>query len=102
MPALPYPSGEGQFETGAYQNLGHYSDPAMDRMIDESVKKPGLDGLFAYESYFSQQLPVIFFATSLPIVLERDRLHGIADFVNPAGMYAPDQLYCTAGAGAEK
>lgn len=98
MPALPYPSGEGQFFSGAGQNFGGYSDATMDKLIDASVNKPGLDGLFAYENYVSAQLPVIFFAGAKPVVVVNDRLHGMAQFVDPAGQFAPDQLTCSAGA----
>ena len=91
-----YPSGEAQFETGAFQNMGAFSDPKMDKLIDESVNKPGLDGLFAYETYASAQQPVIFGPRERPVILVSDRLHGIPDFLDPNTMMAPDQLYCTA------
>lgn len=97
MPALPYPSGEGQFATGAGQNFGGYSDAVMDRLIAANVNSPGLDKLFAYEEYVGAQLPVIFFAGAKPVVVVRDRLHGMGDFVDPAGQFAPDQLRCSGG-----
>jgi len=90
-----YPSGEAQFETGAYQNEGGYSDKKMDQLIDASVNQPGLDALFAYEDYNSAQQPVIFLPRDTIPVLVNDRLHGIYDFVNPAGAYSPEQLWCS-------
>ena len=90
-----YPSGEGQFETGASQNQSGYSDKTMDRLINESVDKPGLQGLFDYETYTSAQQPVIYEPRERAVLLVNDRLHGMANFIDPAGMYAPDQLYCT-------
>jgi peptide/nickel transport system substrate-binding protein len=90
-----YPTGEDFFTTGGYDNSGGYSDPTMDKLIAESTDKPGLDGLFAYENYASAQQPVIFFATSSIAVLVRNRIHGMADFINPAFSYSPEQLYCT-------
>jgi hypothetical protein len=30
------------------------------------------------------------------VIIARNRLHGLNEFIDPAGMYAPDQLYCSA------
>ncbi len=91
-----YPSGEDSFSTGGYNNSGGYSDPTMDKLIAESTDKPGLDGLFAYENYASAQQPILFIAAYGVPVLVRDRIHGLEDFVDPAGNFSPEQLYCTA------
>jgi peptide/nickel transport system substrate-binding protein len=91
-----YPSGEGQYETGAFQNQGGYSDPEMDRLINENVNEPGIQHLYDYETYVSEQQPVIFTPRERPVILVSNRLHGMTDFINPVGMYAPYQLYCTA------
>jgi peptide/nickel transport system substrate-binding protein len=92
-----YPSGEAQYETGAYQNMGGYSDPEMDRLINANVNSAGQDKLFAYETYASAQQPVIWEPREWPVVLVRDRLHGMANFLDPVGMFAPDQLTCSGG-----
>jgi peptide/nickel transport system substrate-binding protein len=96
MNLSPYPSGEGLFRTGAFQNNGQYSDRAMDALIDASVNKPGLSGLYAYEDYASAQQPVVFVGGQKITVLVRDRIHGVKEFLDPVGQYAPEQLYCTA------
>ena len=93
-----YPTGEELFATNSFQNSGGYSDPTMDRLIDESTDMPGLNGLFAYEDYASAQQPVIFFEREQISVLVRAHLHGMRNFVDGVGQYYPDQLYCTAGA----
>jgi peptide/nickel transport system substrate-binding protein len=92
-----YPSGELALATGSFQNFGGYSDPKMDALINDSVNKPGLQGLFDYETYASAQQPDIFFARNLPVIITNNRLHGIREFVDPVGQYAPEQLYCTPG-----
>jgi peptide/nickel transport system substrate-binding protein len=92
-----YPTGEELFATNSFQNSGGYSDPTMDRLIDESTNMPGLNGLFAYEDYASTQQPVIFFEREQISVLVRGRIHGMRNFVDGLGQYYPDQLYCTAG-----
>jgi peptide/nickel transport system substrate-binding protein len=95
-PAQNYPSGETDYATGAFQNLAGYSDPKMDALINASVNTPGRQNLFDYETYLSTQQPVIFFATGLPVILASNRLHGLRDFVDPVGQFAPEQLTCTA------
>ncbi len=95
MNLSPYPSGEGLFRTGAFQNNGAYSDRKMDALIDASVDTPGLGGLYAYEDYASAQQPVVFVGGQKITVLVRDRLHGVKEFLDPVGQYAPEQLYCT-------
>jgi peptide/nickel transport system substrate-binding protein len=95
-----FPSGESMFASTGYYNQGGYSNVKMDALIDDSVRKPGLDGLFAFEDYASAQQPVIFFETDGIAILARDRIHGVADFVDPAGWFSPDQLYCTGPAAS--
>ena len=95
MNLSPYPSGEGLFRTGAFQNNGEYSNKAMDALIDASVNDPGLGGLYAYEDYASAQQPVVFVGGQKITVLVRDRVHGVKEFLDPVGQYAPEQLYCT-------
>ena len=94
--APDYPSGEGSFETGAFQNMGGYSDPKLDKLINENISKPGNDALFAYETYVSAQQPVIYTPRERAVLLVNNRIHGMGDFIDPVGDYAPDQLYCTA------
>jgi len=96
-----YPSGEGAFATGAFQNAGGYSDRKMDQLINDSVNKPGLEALFDYENYTSAQQPVIFLPRERLPVLENNRIHGIEDFVDTAGNYSPEQLCCTPERTAE-
>ena len=91
-----FPSGEEVFGTNAAQNAGGYSDPEMDRLIQQSTEAPGLSALYAYENYASAQQPVIFQERQQASVLSRETIHGIKTFVDAAGNYYPDQLYCTA------
>jgi peptide/nickel transport system substrate-binding protein len=98
--AQPYPTGEGEFATGAYENSGGYSNPEMDRLISASIAQPGIEPLYDYETFASVQQPVIFTPRERPVILVSDRLHGMRDFINPAAMFSPDKLYCTVPAEA--
>jgi peptide/nickel transport system substrate-binding protein len=94
--AVPsYPSGEGEFETGAGQNMEGYSDPKMDALINTNINTPGIQHLYDYETYISEQQPVIWGPRERAVILVNNRLHGIRDFIDPIGQYAPDQLWCT-------
>jgi peptide/nickel transport system substrate-binding protein len=93
-----YPSGEDEFETGSYGDDGGYSDKKMDALIDASVDTPGLAGLYAWEDYTAAQVPVLFLPVDDNILLVRDRLRGLNDFISPLGALSPDQLYCRTGA----
>ncbi len=97
-PVASYPTGENDFLTGSAQNFGGYSDPKMDALIAASIGKPGIQALYDYGEYASAQQAFIYFPTAVPAVLVSDRLHGMADFVDPAGQFSPEQLYCTAAA----
>ena len=62
-----YPSGEQLLATGAGFNLGNYSDPTMDRLINATTSVPlgqAQSTLNAYENYAAQQLPYIYTPTS--------------------------------------
>jgi peptide/nickel transport system substrate-binding protein len=90
-----FPSGDSQYLSGNGNNFEGYSDPQMDRRIEESINRPGLAGLHDYERYASFQQPSIFSVELTPVYLVRDRLHGVNDFIDPAGQLSPDQLTCT-------
>jgi peptide/nickel transport system substrate-binding protein len=93
-----YPSGEGNFNTGGYYNDNGYSNPKMDSYITASTDTPGLSGLYAYQDYSAEQQPVIFLPEEKYSILTRTGLNGIDKFLSPIGLWAPDELTCTAGA----
>ncbi len=93
--AVAYPTGEDLFKTGSFENSGGYSDPTMDKLIDESTNKPGLQGLYDYETYASAQQPVILQETASIALLVNSRIKGAADFIDPLYNYYPENLSCT-------
>lgn len=92
-----YPSGEELFSAGAALNNNGYANPKMDALIKQSTDQPGLGGLFAYQDFASEEQPVIFLPNERYSVLVRKGLHGVQDFLNPLGAWAPEKLYCTPG-----
>jgi peptide/nickel transport system substrate-binding protein len=93
-----YPSGEELFSTGGALNNNGYASAKMDAYIKQSTDQPGLTGLFAYQDFASEEQPVIFLPNERYSVLVRKGLHGVQDFLNPLGAWAPEKLYCDGGA----
>jgi peptide/nickel transport system substrate-binding protein len=91
-----FPSGEDLFATGGYLNNNGYASVQMDSLITRSTAQPGLAGLFAYEDFASAQQPVIFLPNEEYSILVRNGLHGVEDFTNTFGAWAPEKLYCAA------
>jgi peptide/nickel transport system substrate-binding protein len=96
MTLSPYPSGEELFAHGAFFNNNGYASAQMDQLIAQSTTAPGLSGLYAYQDYAAAQQPVIFLPAPQYSVLVRDGLHGVEDFINPLGLWAPEKLTCGA------
>jgi peptide/nickel transport system substrate-binding protein len=92
----PYPSGEEDFVASGFEDFNKYSNPEMDRLVAESTDDQGLAGLDAYQDFAAAQQPVIFLANPVYSVLVRKGLHGVEDFTNTFGYWAPEKLYCTA------
>jgi peptide/nickel transport system substrate-binding protein len=90
-----YPSGEENFLVSGFDDFGHYSNPEMDRLVAESTDDQGLAGLDAFQDFASAQQPVIFLANPVYSILVRKGLHGVEDFTNTFGYWAPEKLYCT-------
>jgi peptide/nickel transport system substrate-binding protein len=66
-----YPSGEGIFNTGGGLNVGSYSNPTLDKYINESTVASTLSAFDQYENLVVQQavwlwtaIPDNIFATS--------------------------------------
>jgi len=92
--AVGYPSGEDLFKPGSFGNAGGYSDPTMDKLIDESTNQPGLQGLYDYETYASAQQPVIFQETSSIPLLVNNKIQGAENFIDPLYNYYFENLSC--------
>ena len=54
-----YASGERLFATDAPVNLGQYSNPEADKLIEESTRSTEPDALQAYNDFLAEDLPVL-------------------------------------------
>jgi peptide/nickel transport system substrate-binding protein len=87
------PSGEDLFATGAGSNSGSYSDHKMDSLIAATEQQNGVQPMYAYEDYASQQLPVIFQANGYTINAISNHVGGVN--TNPLGSIVPEFWYRT-------
>ena len=91
----PFPWGEPYFASGAGQNIGSYSDPAMDRLIVQTQRSSSPTAVSSYEDYAARQIPVIWQPFSdYPIEEVVSNLHGVAPF-NPLLYINPENWYFT-------
>lgn len=88
-----YPTGEDLFKTGGGFNLGSYSNPTADSLINKSFN-PGNDqaSLDAYQNYLTKQVPVIWQATSpFEVAVVNSKLKGfdydVFEYLNPSDWY---------------
>jgi len=89
------PTGEPLFATGAGSNSGNYSDPAMDKLIDETHTSGSLSVFDQYATYAAQQLPFIYVPAPNPyeIIAASTKLHNVA--YNAMFVILPEYWYFT-------
>ncbi|AOV17668.1 peptide ABC transporter substrate-binding protein [Acidihalobacter aeolianus] len=91
-----YPSAGTIFKTGGALNDYHYSDPKLDKLIDEVTKKSGLAPLYAFQDYMIKTQPVIFLPYSYKLVKYARNIHGIDKAFTPLGGFNPQYLWVSA------
>jgi peptide/nickel transport system substrate-binding protein len=90
-----YPTGETLFATGAGYNVGSYSDPQTDKLINATTE-PGnpQQTLDAYQNYIADQLPVLWQGGTTSLNEVSNKLHGVTPF-NVFGNILPEEWYYT-------
>ena len=87
------PTGEPLFATGASSNSGSYSDPVMDRLIDQTHTSDSLTTFQQYATYVANQLPVIWMANGYAVSAISSKLANVAS--NPLATILPEYWYFT-------
>jgi len=74
------PTGEPLFFTRAGSNSGNYSDPTMDKLINETHTSNSLDVFHKFATYAAQQLPYIWAPNPEPyeVIAVGNKLHSVA------------------------
>lgn len=77
-----FPAGAGFFNTGGYNNLGGYSSPEMNQLINATEYGSSTQAFFSYEDYAARQLPWLWIPDSDYIFVYRSNIAGFAP-LNP-------------------
>ena len=87
------PTGEPLLSTGAPNNSGSYSDPQMDRLINETHTSSSINVFHIYANYTATQVPVLWFPWPVNTVAISNGLHNTSQ--NPLGMFLPEYWTCS-------
>jgi peptide/nickel transport system substrate-binding protein len=89
------PTGEPLFATGAGSNSGNYSNPEMDKLINETHTSSSLAVFHQYATYAAQQLPFMWVPNPNPFQIQAvsSKLHGVA--FSPMFTLLPEYWYFT-------
>ena len=87
------PTGEPIFATGASSNSGGYSDPQMDRLINQTHTSDSLTAFRLYATYVADQLPVIWMPNGYAVSAISSKLVDVAS--NPLATLLPEYWYFT-------
>jgi peptide/nickel transport system substrate-binding protein len=88
------PTGEPLFQTGVVNNSGGYSNPTMDKLINETHTSSSLSTFDAYANYTAEQEPSLWMPWPIDTVAISKNLHN--DALNPLSMFLPEYWTCSA------
>jgi peptide/nickel transport system substrate-binding protein len=77
-----YPADTGNFATGGPSNVGGYSDPRADSLINATLQGSSTQAFFQYEDYVARQLPWLWLPLREGIEVYKSNLGGIVP-LNP-------------------
>jgi peptide/nickel transport system substrate-binding protein len=90
-----FPSGAGFFNTGGFNNLGGYSDPEMNQLINNTEYGSSTQAFFTYEDYAAKQLPWLWLPNADYIFVYRSNIGGFAPMNPFSGSTNPQDWYYT-------
>jgi peptide/nickel transport system substrate-binding protein len=93
QPNSLYPNGTGFFNTGGYNNLGGYSSPEMDNLINATEYGSSTSAFFAYEDYAARQLPWLWLPLRASLFVYKSNLQGFAPLNPLSGGNNPEVWY---------
>jgi peptide/nickel transport system substrate-binding protein len=89
------PTGEPLFATGAGSNSGNYSDPTMDKLINQTRTSSSMTIFDQYATYGAQQLPFMWIPEPNPFQIQAvtSKLHNVT--FSPMFSLFPEYWYFT-------
>jgi peptide/nickel transport system substrate-binding protein len=89
----PEPTGGQLFTTGSGANGGSYSDPGMNKLINDTETSSSLSVFHNYATYAAQQLPFIYMPGTYDIMAVKNTLHAVE--FSPLFWIFPEYWYFT-------
>ncbi len=90
-----YPAGDGLFNTTGSSNIGGYSNPEMDQLVNATEYGSQTSVFFTYEDYAATQLPWLWLPNQDQILVYRKNLQGIAPLNPFSGGLNPELWHYT-------
>jgi peptide/nickel transport system substrate-binding protein len=90
-----YPADNGNFITGGPFNLGGYSDPQADSLINATLQGSDTQAFFQYEDYVARQLPWLWLPVREGLEVYRSNLGGFTPLNPFSGGLNPEDWYYT-------
>jgi peptide/nickel transport system substrate-binding protein len=87
------PTGEPLFQTGVVNNAGGYSNPLMDRLINETHTSDSLSAFYRYANYTAEQVPSLWLPFSTAVDAVSKRLHHASQ--SPLSSFYPEYWTCS-------
>ena len=94
-PYFLYPTGDTLFNTGGANNLGGYSSPEEDALINQTEYGSSPQAFFTYEDYTAEQLPWLWVPLQSQIDVYKSTLGGFAPLNPFSGSINPEDWYYT-------
>lgn len=94
-PYYLYPTGNTIFNTGGFNNLGGYSSPEEDSLVNETEYGSSAQTFYTYEDYTAEQLPWLWVPLASTIDVYRSNLGGFAPLNPFTGSINPEDWYYT-------
>jgi peptide/nickel transport system substrate-binding protein len=88
-----FPAGDGFFNTGGFNNIGGYSDPEMNNLINATEYGSGTQAFYNYEDYAARQLPWLWLPNQAFIQVYKSNLHGYTPLNPFSGTLNPEVWY---------
>jgi peptide/nickel transport system substrate-binding protein len=85
-----YPAGDGFFDTGGFNNLGGYSDPEMNSLINATEYGSSTQAFYTYEDYAARQLPWLWLPNPAFVQVYKSNLHGFTPLNPFSGTLNPE------------
>jgi peptide/nickel transport system substrate-binding protein len=87
------PTGEPLFQTGAANNSGSYSNPAMNSLIAATHTSNSIRTFYKYADYTATQEPSVFLPWPVATEAVSRNMHHVTQ--NPLGMFYPEYWTCS-------